>query len=400
MGGVIQGTAPKADLVVQALLSDPLPQRNGKMARELFGNSGKSLGYILADAYDNHNSRIYTNSWGPTWDWATKTQSPYGNGGKELDDFVWARQDLVVCFAAGNDGEERTAVAGAGQVGGQSSAKNCITVGSCDNQRPSKDNTFTAYEEKSDLQGDPNHISGFSSRGPTAEGRIKPDVIAPGAMILSTRSSKAPQQTDFGECKDQAWMFDTGTSMATPLVAGCVAALREHLIKQEIKQPTAALIKALLVNGAVDLKRPTEEQGFGRVDLSNSIFDPSSALDKGFFEDKIYDEDGRDIVKKDILLRHSSLKKGSPVTLKATLVYLDQQGEALQNNINLVVHSNGQKRHGNKGEAQNQYDNINTVEQVIWKGLAVGDTVTFEVSYREAMTADVLPFSVAWSISG
>ncbi|KIL83901.1 kp-43 peptidase [Fusarium avenaceum] len=121
------------------------------------------------------------------------------------------KADLSPYGTGGNEGEEKTAAAGVGQVGGQSSAKNCITVRSCDNQRPSKDNTFTAYEEKSDIQGDPNHFSGFSSRVPTAEGRIEPDVIAPGAMILSTRSSKAPQQTDFGECKDQAWMFDTGT---------------------------------------------------------------------------------------------------------------------------------------------------------------------------------------------
>ncbi|KAF9767707.1 hypothetical protein IL306_015092 [Fusarium sp. DS 682] len=272
-----------------------------------FGNSGKSLSDILANAYNNRNSSIHTNSWGPTWDLRTKTRAPYADGGKNLDDFVWAHQDLVVCFAAGNDGEEKTAVAGAGQIGGQSSAKNCITVGSCHNKRPSKDKTFTAYGEDSTLQGDPNHISGFSSRSPTAEDRIKPDVIAPGAMILSTRSSKAPQETDFGENKDQAWMFETGTSMATPLVAGCVAALREHLINQGISQPSAALIKALLVNGAVDLKRPITEQNCGRVDLSNTIFDPSSALDKGFFEDKIFNEDGRDIVTKDISLRHSSL---------------------------------------------------------------------------------------------
>jgi hypothetical protein len=104
-------------------------------------------------------------------------------------------------------------------------------------------------------------------------------------MAQPRRAASSPtlllQETDFGENKDQPWMFETGTSMATPLVAGCVAALREHLINQGISQPSAALIKALLVNGAVDLKRPITEQNCGRVDLNNTIFDPSSALDKG-----------------------------------------------------------------------------------------------------------------------
>ncbi|KAF5005296.1 hypothetical protein FDECE_8282 [Fusarium decemcellulare] len=399
MGGVIQGTAPAANLVVQALLTDPLPQGKGKVARELFGRSGKSLGSILADAYNKHNSRIHTNSWGPRWDTDTMAQAPYGMGSKQLDDFVWNHQDLVVCFAAGNDGERETATPGAGQVGGQSSAKNCITVGSCDNQRPSNSEEFKAYAENGAHKGNPNHVSVFSSRGPTAEGRIKPDVIAPGAMILSTRSRKSAQATSYGLCKDGDWMFATGTSMATPLVAGCVAALREHLIKQGIQQPSATLIKALLINGAVDLGRPLEEQGFGRVDLSNSIFDHISALDKGFFEDKIYDQPHRDIVKKELILRHPSVEKGSPVTFKATLVYMDQQGFNLQNNINLVVHCNKQKRHGNKGDEQDQYDTINNVEQVVWNNLAIGDTVEVEVSYRVAMLADAVPFAVAWSVN-
>ena len=411
MGGTIQGTAPAASLVVQALLSDPILLSNGQKDRILFGTSGKTLGNLLTDAYDNHGSRVHTNSWGPVWNESTRTQSPYGNGGRDLDSYVWSHQDLVVCFAAGNDGEEKTAKPGAGHVGGQSSAKNCITVGSCDNNRPSKTDSFETYDENGTFKGDPGHVSVFSSRGPTAEGRIKPDVIAPGSMILSTRSSKAPQQKAFGLSKDQAWMFDTGTSMATPLVAGCAAALREHLIIQGIKQPSAALVKALLINGAVDLKRPITEQGFGRVDLSNSIFDLKST-DKGIFEDKIYNQDGRDIVKKEIVLKQPSAvaaaAKGSPVTFKATLVYMDQQGEQLQNNLNLIVYCKGQKRHGNKGDVQNQYDNVNTVEQVIWKGSSgsgsgsgpvIGETVTIEVSYREVMNADVVPFAVAWAVN-
>ncbi|KAF5671441.1 serine protease ABC transporter B family tagB [Fusarium heterosporum] len=398
MGGAIQGTAPQAELVVQALLTDPIPVGRGRKERVLFGNTDKDLAYLLSNAYKHHNSRIHTNSWGPVWDEFTRTQAPYGNGGEQLDDFVWKHKDLVVCFAAGNDGREETSEAGAGQVGGQSAAKNCITVGSCDNNRPSKDESFIAFDENGRLEGSPNHISSFSSRGPSAEGRIKPDIVAPGSMILSARSHKAPQQKSFGVSKDQDWMFLTGTSMATPLIAGCVAALREHLIKQGIQSPSAALIKALLVNGAVGLGRPIEEQGFGRVDLGNSIFD-TSAVDKGFFEGVLYNEDDRDFVKKDLVLKHPSLNKGLPVTLKATLVYMDQPGECLQNNFNLIIHNGDQKRHGNKGDMQDEYDNANNVEQVIWKDLVVGDTVTFEVSNREVFSAPEVSFALAWSVT-
>ncbi|KAM0345792.1 hypothetical protein ACHAPU_006145 [Fusarium lateritium] len=397
MGGVIQGAAPQAELVVQALLTDLIDIGDGTKQRVLFGNTDKDLAYLLTNAYEDHSSRIHTNSWGPVWDEFTRTQAPYGNGSTQLDDFVWKHQDLVVCFAAGNDGREETSEAGAGQVGGQSAAKNCITVGSCDNTRPSKDESFVAFDERGKLEGNPSHISSFSSRGPSAEGRIKPEVVAPGSMILSARSHKAPQEEFFGVSKDEDWMFLTGTSMATPLVAGCVAALREHLTKQRVQRPSAALIKALLVNGAVDLGKSVAEQGFGRVDLSNSIFD-ASAVDKGFLEDVLYNEDDRDFVKKDLVLKHPSLDKGSPVTLKATLVYMDQAGEFLQNNFNLVIHSGGKKRHGNKGDMQDEYDNINNVEQVIWKDLAVGDTVTFEVSNREVFSAPEVSFALAWSV--
>lgn len=399
MGGAVQGTAPKANLVVQALLSDPILQQNGEKERVLFGDSGKSLGYLLADAYDKRNSRFHTNSWGPRWNDFTRTQAPYGNGSTELDGYVWDHKDLVVCFAAGNDGDEKTAKVGAGQIGGQGSAKNCITVGSSDNRRSSKIKAFETYDENGTFKGNPDHISDFSSRGPTGEGRIKPDVVAPGSMILSTRSSQAPQETAFGLSKDTAYMFDTGTSMATPLVAGCAAVMREHLIKQGIAQPTAALVKTLLINAATDLKRPITEQGFGRVDLSNSIFDRASAKNKGFFEDKIIDEDGRDKVQKDIVLSHPSAAKGAPVAFKATLVHMDQPGEQLQNIINLVVRCKGKRRHGNKGDAQDQYDNVNTVEQVVWEDLVVGDTVTVEVFQREAMKAHVVPFAIAWSVT-
>src|SRR5213075_2564941 len=121
----------------------------------------------------------------------------------------------------------------------------------------------------------PEGMVAFSSRGPTKECRIKPDVVAPGTGILSAHSRNAPPRP-LGST-DPDWFIDNGTSMATPLVAGCAAVLRETLVKNGNPKPTAALIKALLINGAVEIAgqyhpseagpSPNNNSGFGRVNL-------------------------------------------------------------------------------------------------------------------------------------
>src|SRR6202012_4036814 len=122
--------------------------------------------------------------------------------------------------------------------------------------------------------GNPNNISIDSSLGPTkntvpngpSNSRIKPDVVAPGEVIYSARSTEpgarwphrtapAPgvvQVNDFnhyGVSPDPLMLFSAGTSMACPLVAGCCAVIRSSLLP--IMNPlwvTSALIKAMIVN--------------------------------------------------------------------------------------------------------------------------------------------------------
>src|SRR4051794_12838142 len=289
MGGAIQGTAPSARLVLQSTL-----------------DSGGGLGGIPADLhdlfqppYDNDGARVHTNSWG-----ATTPGIAYDASAREIDDFVWNHQDVVICFAAGNDGTDANTngLVDAGSVGSQSAAKNCITVGASESNRPDFmpdygtywPSDFPADPIKSDRQADDaDGMVAFSSRGPTKEKRFKPDVVAPGTCILSTLSRAVTSpSTDFGTSSDPLFFFDSGTSMATPLVAGCAAVLRETLVKNGMPTPSAALIKALLVNGAVRLpgqytpteagSSPNSNSGWGRVDLADSVIIPSTNGDAGF----------------------------------------------------------------------------------------------------------------------
>ena len=115
-------------------------------------------------------------------------------------------------------------------------------------------------------------VSTVDSQGRVIPGRIKPDVVAPGVGILSAASrsiaTDAAVRKYYGLSNDNDWLFMSGTSMASPLVAGCVALIREALQEHGNQQPSAALVKALLINGAVSYSSPNGpgfdgQQGFG-----------------------------------------------------------------------------------------------------------------------------------------
>lgn len=273
---------------------------------------------------------------------------------------------------------------GAGQLGGDAAAKNCITVGAIGTPRPN--NGFEATTDGHVITGI-EQIADFSSRGPTlptdsegneAGSRIKPDLVAPGVAILSTASQTLPdndpERTTYGKPPSHEWIYMTGTSMATPLAAGCVAVLRQAFKRENNNaEPSAALVKAFLMNRAVPLKgsqlpfRPDGQQRHGRVDLESSVRMTASSASAGF----------RDAGKSDALgvdgeWTSTTVTVPAGATLNATLAYPDPPGGKLQNDLNLIVEAgDGSKRYGNMGDDAG-LDNVNNVEKVTWQGVPGG----------------------------
>ncbi|WP_404428488.1 S8 family serine peptidase [Sutcliffiella horikoshii] len=233
-----KGMAPQANLVFQSIMDS-----SGGL-----GGLPSNLSTLFSQAY-SAGARIHTNSWGAAVNGAYTTDS------RNVDDYV-RKNDMAVLFAAGNEGPN------GGTISAPGTAKNAITVGATENLRPS----FGSYADNI------NHVAQFSSRGPTRDGRIKPDVMAPGTFILSARSSLAPDSS-FWANHDSKYAYMGGTSMATPIVAGNVAQLREHFIKNRGITPKPSLLKAALIAGATDvgLGFPNGNQGWGRVTLDKSL---------------------------------------------------------------------------------------------------------------------------------
>ncbi|MFC8914953.1 S8 family serine peptidase [Streptomyces sp. NPDC057116] len=401
MGGAVQGTAPRATLVLQSLLD-----RGGGL-----GGIPADLRDLFTPPYENDGARVHTNSWG-----SLVPGLPYDRGAFEIDDMVWNNPDLVICFAAGNDGNDRDrdGRVNLGDVGSEGAAKNSLTVGASENDRPDIRSTygqlwggdFPVNPLRDDRQADnPDGMAAFSNRGPTREGRIAPDVVGPGTSILSALSHAASSLPGdpFGASVDPEFSFLSGTSMATPLVAGCVAVLRESLVRNGTPRPSAALIKAMLINGAVELPgqydpseagpSPNNISGFGRVDLSRSVVLPGDDDHAGFHEGGPLDQGEQETRRIPIRERDGDRQPA----FKVTLVWTDPPGAALQNDLDLVVRAaDGSERHGNMGTSDG-FDRTNNVEQVEWDDIPTGPVEIVIRAHR--ITRFPQPYAVAWRVS-
>lgn len=287
-GGKLKGAASSAQMVAQGMWSPIL--NNLSVPSNLAG--------MFNQAY-NDGARIHTNSWG-----AAANFGAYEKMAITVDDVMFAKEDLLILFAAGNSGvdKNRDGRIDANSIGTPGTAKNALTVGASENYlftggiqrkigelKPAPDNWPVAPISESKMSDDINGIAMFSSRGPTSDGRMKPDIVAPGTNILSARSHEKTAEVLWGAYNTE-YVYSGGTSMACPLAAGAAAVARQFLIeKMSQKNPSAALVKAYLLHTAAEMfpgqygqvgasrgqeiltLRPNNDEGYGRVDIAKVV---------------------------------------------------------------------------------------------------------------------------------
>jgi serine protease AprX len=465
-GQDIEGPASEAELIFQAVSNgwSESSQRDENGDPTEMSEWSASLGGIpaafkdLGDPAYEKDARIHTNSWGRSSGGLTKSCYVESIAGKIDDYLANSKPGLVVLFAASNDGMDVDRNPGhvdPSSLSYQACAKNVITVGASESQRG--DVTYShgngAYGRRvwsdwardfpsapiniDDVANNPEGLAAWSSRGPAwvstrrERGRIKPDVVAPGTTILSARSRAIDPRhyhDPWGKCDDPAWMFSGGTSMATPLVAGCCAVIRGALVDPTTEKPTsaviapgepsAALIKAILINGAVAMKgqynqqgdipngefgpdydRPNNDYGFGRVNLDHSlqhIVPGTKGVIASFGDITGSDAIGLDTgFKPNYQFTITVPSSTAQQTLKVTLVYHDKGSAELTNNLNLVVQGAGTEKHGNMPDGSKEFDEVNNVEQVRWKNIQPGE---YRVTVIAARTIKPQSFAYAWRV--
>ncbi len=289
--GQYRGMAYEAQLVHQSVVDG-----NG-----YFTGIGSDIYDLFAESFA-YGACIHSDSWG------SDTYGAYDSDCRSVDLFAWDHPDHLAVFASGNSGRDANTngVVDTGAVGSPASAKNVLAVGGTESDRTPGSGGYSGYTwgaawptrykanpVKDDYlsysattypyrQG----MAAFSSRGPTQDNRIKPDVVAPGTDVISTKSS-----VGYAVWRDLAsnpkYCFGGGTSMSTPLVAGTAALLRQYAVERGgVTNPSAALLKAMLVGGSRSLApgqygtnvtqeipslSPNNVEGWGQPDIEATV---------------------------------------------------------------------------------------------------------------------------------
>jgi len=321
---------------------------------------------LQSQAYQS-GARISSNSWGNTsGNTYTADSQTYDTLVRDAQSGTAGNQEMVIVFAAGNSGSSSTA------LHAPATAKNVITVGAGENVQ-----AFGGADASGigDTGADnANDIISFSSRGPTGDGRKKPDIVAPGTHCSGGVAQASPVATGTGAADScftgsgvsggfsshyfpssgqQFYTASSGTSHSTPCVAGGCALVRQFFINQGMAAPSPAMTKAFLMNSARYLTGVgaagnlwSTSQGMGEMNLTD-------AFSRGTYTPSILrDEQAADMFTATGQTRVfvgaiSDPSKPFRVTLAWTDAPGATSGSAWKNNLDLTVVIGGNIYKGN-----------------------------------------------------
>lgn len=228
---------------------------NAQLLMQDIGGTASSSVYIndfvgtLDQAYAG-GARIHNNSWG------APTAGAYTGNDAEADASTWANENMLVVISAGND------QSGPVQTGSPSNAKNVLSVAAL-------------------AHAGSTSVPSYSNRGPAADGRMKPDIAAPGSSIVSAKNT-----TSFSSVPVYTTAVPkSGTSMAAPTLSGNAALMRQYFADgfyprgvkttADAYNPSGMVLKAVLLNGTNPLGAPNwpnSASGWGRAWLDGNLW--------------------------------------------------------------------------------------------------------------------------------
>jgi hypothetical protein len=376
------GLAPKAKIAFTAVSANA----------DGGANAPADIIQYLDNAKNTYQSSIIVGAFG------TAAPVPwYSTNDEDVDNWLYTFPNILAIFAAGNFGQTQGTTNAPGvQLASPAVAKNVLSVGASQNDlasiisyaADSGDAELANATAADNSQFGKNILAPFSSKGPSPDGRFKPDVVAPG-MGIYTADTTACGVTPV-----------EGTSFAAALVGGAAVLARQYfragyrntgtpVQSDGIPSPSSALIKAVLINSGVGLdgyspaanqffgtnnQVPHPAYGFGRVQLNNALWVSGTA---GFETTALF-QDATFYVKQGDTVQFCFEVTDSTKALKITMAWTDLAGSsvagyALTNDLDLLVMDpNGRTFFANGLTA---FDSINNVEQVIVQNPVVGNWV-------------------------
>ena len=274
-------------------------------------------------------------------------------------------------------------------------AKNILTIGAVAG-------ISGGYAKKEDVVMTP-----FSDWGPTDDGRIKPDLVADGYNVFSTLSAN-----------DSSYGYKSGTSMASPGVAGSLLLLQELSQQLTNKNRTAATIKALAIHTANEsgiTPGPDYKFGWGILNMSGAASTLSNALtsnNSSTSSDLVFENDLLNNETKNYSIIASGNKP-----IKATLVWTDVKGRPssllddptpqLVNDLDLVI-TQGTRTYNSwtlnplspSSAAVRAINSIDNVEKVELDSTLVGTTYTVSIKHKGTLERGHQNYSIIISGSG